>query len=67
MSTLYGVYDISNHEQCVLITDRVKNIAEYLNLGESYIRHAITYNITVGRKYKVERLGKEEDVDNDDL
>lgn len=67
MSKIYGVYDVSNHEQCVLITDRVKKVAEYLNKTEHYIQSVISYDKIVAGKYKVIRLGNEHDIDNSEV
>lgn len=62
MSNLYGVYDLSNHEQCVMITERIREIAKFLNKKEKYIRDVIRYDKTVTRKYKIICLGDEHDL-----
>lgn len=64
MNKIYGIYDLSNHEQCVLITDRVRDVAKYLNKKEHYIHNVILYEKIVARRYKVICIGTEHDVDD---
>lgn len=64
MSKLYGIYDISYHEQCVMITNRVREVAKYLNKTEHYIHSVILYEKIVGKHYKVIYIGDERDIDD---
>lgn len=53
---VYGLYDLQHAEQCLLIADRVKPIADYLGILESSVRHCITYDEYIFRRYKVVKI-----------
>lgn len=57
---VYGLYDLQHAEQCVLIADRVKPIADYLGVLESSVRTGITYNKTMLGRYKVVKIKGDE-------
>lgn len=59
---VYGVYDMQHAEQCLLIADRVKPIAEYFGVLESSVRTNISRGQLIHRRYKVVKIKEDENI-----
>lgn len=53
---VYGVYDMNYKEQCVLITDNLKEVAKYLDIKYHTLIIGMQRGSTVKRRYKVIKI-----------
>lgn len=53
--SFYGVYDIKNDEQCVMV-DTLNHIAKFVGIQEQSIRKAMYLKTIVQKKYLIERV-----------
>ena len=54
--TLYCIYDMKYSEQCVVVSENLKDIANFLERGTRSISTAICKGSSVKHRYKVIRL-----------